>query len=141
MTDSKRPTDKEIASTDIEAALRRLPQPRVPEHLQERLLQAIPKTLPAARPPWQVRWYQPALAAGIAAALIFGYLALSPRLREGGPSVTSQKPGDAVTHVDGRQSAEPGALSNTSPRYILGSEVFVLPEETRPCNVLPPLPG
>ena len=109
----------------LEEELRCLPKVEVPGTLEARLLGAIPR-MPAEVTWWhQLRWRRWAAAMGAAVAaiaLIIAALILRPPR-----SIESfRKP--------------TGVLIDTSPRYVLGDQVSTLSEETKPCDVLPPLP-
>ncbi len=99
----------------LEAALRDLPRPAIPEGLRDRLVAAIP---PPALPR---RW--PAVPLAVAASLLVVGLAL--RL---GPEPTRSRP-------------RPSAPADTTPDFILEPALARSTEETRPCDVLPPLPS
>ena len=112
-----RPSRHRAAGASLESALRDLPRPSVPEGLCERLVAAI-------RPPAAPRrWPAPTMA--VAAALLVVGLALRP-----GPEPTRARP-----------KPRPSAAADTSPSFILEPALARSTEETRPCDVLPPLPS
>jgi hypothetical protein len=112
---------KDLTRESLEAKLRDLPPPPIPATLERRLLAAIPASGELAPVGRRFRWRRAVGLVGLAAAVIL-ILAL-PRgdgVRTGGPPL-------------------PGALSNTSPRYILGGHDYSYLQETRPCYILPPI--
>jgi hypothetical protein len=92
----------------------------VPAELEAKLLAAIPSTasVPASRHRlWWALAVGPAAAALVLAAVLF-----------------------SVDVPSGPEQLAPGALGNTSPRYVLSEQVHDHSKETRPCDVLKPLP-
>ena len=114
---------QQAPARSLEDQLRQLPQPEVPEGLEAKLLAAIPAGIPQATPRRRslrrrIVW---ACGAAAAAALILGVLLSTPWRR-------------------GRTGRPIATLSNdTSPRYVLGNGSIPRFEETRPCDILPPL--
>ena len=112
------------ALRSLEDELRRLPKLEVPETLEARLLAAIPRmpteTARRRRIRWR-RWTIGAVSAAAAAALIIAAVML-PLHRS---TENFQK--------------SMGVSTDTSPPYVLGDRI-TRSEETRPCDILPPLP-
>jgi hypothetical protein len=118
------------ALTSLEAGLRRLPELEVPEALEAKLLATIPagRRRPTPRGVFRgrVAWGAGALAA--AAGLILAAILMS-RTRPPEPPAESE-PGRTLL-------AGPNGVS---PRYVLPKPTHRSDEETRPCDILPPLP-
>lgn len=108
---------RETAS--LEAALRSLPWPMVPEDLQARLVAAIPASAEVARD----RSRRLVLTMAVAAALVIA-------------AVLNRPPSDRVG-----ARPTPSATADTSTCFILEPALALSTEETRPCDVLPPLPS
>ena len=106
-------------TASLEAALRGLPRPTVPEDLPGRLIAAIPVSPGAARD----RSARLAPTMAVAAALVVATLLIRPR-----PDLAGARP-------------MPSGLADTSTCFILEPALTPSTEETRPCDILPPLPS
>jgi hypothetical protein len=107
----------------LEAQLRRLPRPAVPEDFEAKLTAAIPASLPArvrrTLPKGFWRW---AGGAGVAAAVV-AVCAVRP-LFQGAPGAARRS-----------EAVKSGGVN------LLSSQIAISdPKETDPCDILPPLP-
>ena len=112
------------ALRSLEDELRLLPKAEVPETLEARLLAAIPR-MPTEGARWRrMRWRRWSLGVGsvAAAAAVIAAAVMLPLHR---------------SHENSKQSVR--VSSDTSPLRVLGDKV-TRTEETRPCDILPPLP-
>ncbi len=121
MNPDKRPAQETPGLEAVEAGLRRLPTPQVPEGLEARLIAAIPAhaCVAKARVSRRWRWHFGAAAATAAALAVF---VLWPRPRD--PNL-AQRP-------NAEKNASQGIDSAPNPSAEL--------KDTDPCNILPPLP-
>lgn len=106
----------------LAADLRRMPEPTPPAQLQARLLADIPTMTPARQ--GQIRRYRIAGILGVALAAAAAVLIHSFILR------------DALTS----RSTLRRLLNDTSCRHTVRQGIRVPFEETRPWDILPPLP-
>ena len=106
-------------TTSLEAALRGLPRPEIPEDLPARLVAAIPVS------PETTLGRSGRLAVPMTVAASLLVAALLFRFR---PDPAGAAP-------------MPGAMADTSTCFILEPALTPSTEETRPCDVLPPLPS
>ncbi len=108
----------------LEDELHRLPKVEVPETLEARLLAAIPR-IPTEMARWRRirwrRWTIGVVSTAAAAALIVAAI-MRPLHR------SAENFKESV-----------GLPTKISPRYVLGDQI-TRSEETRPCDILPPLP-
>ena len=110
---------KELAA--LEARLLALPQPTVPPDLERKLLDAIPKRVGSPALGRALLWKRIVPATAAAAAIIVAAILL----REA-PVTSRQIP--------------TANMRATSPRYVLVQKAIQDSQETRSCNILPPLP-
>ncbi len=125
MATNRKQNRDDAALKSLETELRCLSKVEVPETLEARLLAAIPRmpteTARRRRIRWR-RWTIGAVSAAAAAALIIAAVML-PLHR------STQNFQKSV-----------GVSTDTSPPYVLGDQI-TRSEETRPCDILPPLPN
>ena len=124
MARDQKQSRKARALRSLEDELRRLPKAEVPGTLEARLLAAIPR-MPTEIARWRrIRWRRWAIGVGsaaAAAALIVAAVML-PLHR---------------SNENFKESV--GVSTDTSPAYVRGDQI-TRSEETRPCDILPPLP-
>ena len=106
---------------ELEARLRRLPQPMVPPGLEGKLLDAIPERVSGPIAGRALLWRRIVPAAAAVAATV----AIAILVKES--KVSSRRTPTADMRA-------------TSPEYVLAQKTVQNPEETNPCNILPPLP-
>ena len=114
-----------VTPEGLEAELARLPRPQPPDGLEDALLAAIPATGPGGERVSRVRTAPVAASAAVAAAaagVIVGFIFL------------------LKGHPSGTDAANTRLLNQTSPRHVLGQVPAANYKETRPCDILPPLP-
>ncbi len=125
MARNRKQNRDDAALKSLETELRRLPKVEVPETLEARLLAAIPRMPTETARRRRIRWRRWTIGVGsaaAAAALIIAAVML-PLHRS---TENFQK--------------SMGVSTDTSPPYVLDDRI-TRSEETRPCDILPPLPN
>jgi hypothetical protein len=124
MTKRPRRFPDDSQTFDIERQLRRLPAPEPSPELERRLLAGIPEFRVRRAGPRRYVIFSYALATSLAIAVIFS---ASFMIRNKG-SVSIDRPHPRIA-----------APQETSPEFILGRTDIPNYQETRPCDILPPL--
>jgi hypothetical protein len=115
----------------LEEQLRRLPPPPVPATLERRLLDAIPLHDCGARRRG-AGWRGAAAGAAVAAAVVAAFRLLSPQPNSPQSNSLQSNRGGPTTNLE-RSTVQ----NDTAPGGILPHADLT---ETRPCDILPPLP-
>lgn len=123
MTDKGEDKRDLMTLAELEAGLRRLPKPPVPEGLEAALMAGIPAARPHPTAGSRIRSHLLAALAGSAIAVLILIVAYA---------LLSGAPGTGGTTA-------PGVLRNTSPLFV-GVGIHAHVRETQPCEILPPLP-
>jgi hypothetical protein len=116
-----KPDRTRASARELAEKMRRLPQPPVPDGLQQRLLSAV--SAHGVQHPDNVRKFRwPRLAAGLSVAACLVLMAA------------------VAIHTAGRFKGNSLADKSVSPHYILPGQASASSKETNPCAILPPLP-
>ena len=124
MANNQEHSREDRALRSLEDELRRLPKVEVPDTLEARLLAAIPREPTEKARRRRIRWRSWTIGVGsVAAATVF--IAAAVML---------------ISHRSTESFQESvGVSTDTSPFYVLGDQI-TRSEETRSCDILPPLP-
>lgn len=116
--------EEETTLDALEAELRDLPPPEAPPGLEAKLLAAVPVAKTESVLGRRRRWLALAAvgAAVAAAALIIAYTFVPEKASSEEPPVRA------------------ALLNDTSPAYIVSTAISTHSEETKPWDILPPLP-